>query len=212
MTDRNWKLGLAGVVLIGVMTAPAFAYLPEGKTFRERAGSAASLGLADVASDPTAQVLKSLVATARRQGAVSARNATAPRSRSFMPSATTNRSGWSVDAGPRRRRGSWRPIADAASEGLDPAAYRLPLATIGENDAGWPRRQRRGRSHPEPGAAALCARCLCRPHRPRLPRQARHDQADPAGPGRSARLRLGRRATRSRPSKASTRHRKAISA
>ncbi|HEV7285140.1 MAG TPA: hypothetical protein VGN75_09795, partial [Kaistia sp.] len=43
MMFKATKTLLAGAALIGLSVGSAHAYLPEGKTFRERAGSAASL-------------------------------------------------------------------------------------------------------------------------------------------------------------------------
>lgn len=137
MTDGKWKLGVAAAVLVGFMSGPAFAYLPEGKSFRERAGSAASLTMADVASDPTAQSLKALIAAAPdKEPFLEKRDRAAMAefyaSRNYEPV-------WVTD-------GKLTPaakqviatIAAADTEGLDPAAYRLPLASIGETAPAWP--------------------------------------------------------------------------
>ncbi|MCX5516393.1 L,D-transpeptidase family protein [Kaistia algarum] len=132
MTNRIWQFGLAGVALMALMTGSAFAYLPEGKTFRERAGSAASLGMADVASDPTAQTLKSMLDIVPGKETFLEK-----RDRAAMAEFYAERNYepvWMV--GGRlspAAKSIMTTIAGAASDGLDPAAYSLPLASIGES-------------------------------------------------------------------------------
>jgi len=138
MFERAWKTVLVSTALVALTTASAFAYLPEGKTFRERAGSAASLSLADVASDPTAQALKSILSAtpAGKEAFVDKRDRAAMvefyAERNFEPV-------WIVDGRlTPAAKSVMAAISDAAAEGLDPAAYRLPLASIGETTPAGP--------------------------------------------------------------------------
>ncbi|MCX5496589.1 L,D-transpeptidase family protein [Kaistia dalseonensis] len=128
--DKALKALLASAALIGLSVGSAHAYLPEGKTFRERAGSAASLTMADVASDPAAQALKIQIATPEgKESFLEKRDRAAMAEfyaeRDYQPV-------WLVD-------GKYTPaalkvmdrIAAASEDGLDPAAYHLPPRTIG---------------------------------------------------------------------------------
>jgi murein L,D-transpeptidase YcbB/YkuD len=121
---------LASVAWIGLSVGAAHAYLPEGKTFRERAGSAASLAMADAASDPAAQALKILLAAQPKAGTFAEKRDRAALAefyaeRDYQPV-------WMVDGTytPQARAVMTR-IAAADEDGLDPAAYRLPPASIG---------------------------------------------------------------------------------
>lgn len=130
MILKATKALLASVALIGLSIGAAHAYLPEGKTFRERAGSAASLAMADAASDPAAQALKILLAAQPKTGSFLEKRDRAALAefyaeRDYMPV-------WMVDgAYTPRARAVMQRIAAADEDGLDPAAYRLPPATIG---------------------------------------------------------------------------------
>ena len=130
MILKATKALLASVALIGLSVGAANAYLPEGKTFRERAGSAASLAMADAASDPAAQALKILLAAQPKAGSFAEKRDRAALAefyaeRDYQPV-------WMVDGtyAPQARAVMAR-IAAADEDGLDPAAYRLPPATIG---------------------------------------------------------------------------------
>lgn len=130
MIRKATKALLASVALIGFSIGAAHAYLPEGKTFRERAGSAASLAMADAASDPAAQALKVLLAAQPKTG-----NFIEKRDRAALAEFYAERDYqpvWMVDGAytPQARAVMTR-IAAADEDGLDPAAYRLPPATIG---------------------------------------------------------------------------------
>ena len=130
MIRKATKALLASVALIGFSVGAAHAYLPEGKTFRERAGSAASLAMADAASDPAAQALKVLLAAQPKTG-----NFIEKRDRAALAEFYAERDYqpvWMVDGAytPQARAVMTR-IAGADEDGLDPAAYRLPPATIG---------------------------------------------------------------------------------
>jgi len=130
MILKATKALLASVALIGLSIGAAHAYLPEGKTFRERAGSAASLAMADAASDPAAQALKILLAAQPKTGSFLEKRDRAALAefyaeRDYMPV-------WMVDgAYTPRARAVMQRIAAADEDGLDPAAYRLPPAAIG---------------------------------------------------------------------------------
>jgi murein L,D-transpeptidase YcbB/YkuD len=136
MILKATKALLASVALIGLSVGAAHAYLPEGKTFRERAGSAASLAMADVASDPAAQALKTILsAPVKAESFVDKRDRAAMvefyAERDYQPV-------WMVDGvyTPQARKVMQR-IAAAAEDGLDPSAYRLPPAQVGaETPAG----------------------------------------------------------------------------
>jgi murein L,D-transpeptidase YcbB/YkuD len=130
MIRKAAKAFLASVALIGLSVGAAHAYLPEGKTFRERAGSAASLAMADAASDPAAQALKILLAAQPKTGTFLEKRDRAALAefyaeRDYQPV-------WMVDGvySPQARAVMER-IAAADQDGLDPSAYRLPPATIG---------------------------------------------------------------------------------
>ncbi len=130
MIRKATKALLASVALIGFSVGAAHAYLPEGKTFRERAGSAASLAMADAASDPAAQALKVLLAAQPKTG-----NFIEKRDRAALAEFYAERDFqpvWMIDGAytPQARAVMTR-IAGADEDGLDPAAYRLPPATIG---------------------------------------------------------------------------------
>ncbi|WP_029076690.1 L,D-transpeptidase family protein [Kaistia adipata] len=130
MIRKATKALLASVALIGFTVGAAHAYLPEGKTFRERAGSAASLAMADAASDPAAQALKVLLAAQPKTGSFIEKRDRAALAefyaeRDYQPV-------WMVDgAYTPQARAVMARIAAAEEDGLDPAAYRLPPATIG---------------------------------------------------------------------------------
>jgi murein L,D-transpeptidase YcbB/YkuD len=131
MIDKAMKALLASVALIGLSVGSAHAYLPEGKTFRERAGSAASLTMADVASDPAAQSLKTLLTLSDKGESFAAK-----RDRAAMVEFYAERDYqpvWVVDGKltPAALKVMER-IALAAEDGLDPAAYHLPPAGIGQ--------------------------------------------------------------------------------
>lgn len=130
MIGRVLRTALAGTALLALSAGAAFAFLPEGQTFRERAGSAASLTMADVASDPAAIALKTVLAIApAKESFLDKRDRAAMEefysARDYQPV-------WIKD-------GRYTPAAKAvmaaigaaADEGLDPAAYRLPAATLG---------------------------------------------------------------------------------
>jgi murein L,D-transpeptidase YcbB/YkuD len=130
MILKATKALLASVALIGLSVGAAHAYLPEGKTFRERAGSAASLAMADAASDPAAQALKVLLAAQPKTGSFLEKRDRAALAefyaeRDYQPV-------WIVNGvyTPQARAVMQR-IAAAEEDGLDPAAYRLPPAAIG---------------------------------------------------------------------------------
>ncbi|WP_018181343.1 L,D-transpeptidase family protein [Kaistia granuli] len=136
MILKATKALLASVALIGLSVGAAHAYLPEGKTFRERAGSAASLAMADVASDPAAQALKTILSAP-----VKAETFVDKRDRAAMVEFYAERDYqpvWMVDGvyTPQARKVMQR-IAAAAEDGLDPTAYRLPPVQVGaETPAG----------------------------------------------------------------------------
>jgi murein L,D-transpeptidase YcbB/YkuD len=130
MIGRVLRTALAGTALLALSAGAASALLPEGQTFRERAGSAASLTMADVASDPAAIALKTVLAIApAKESFLDKRDRAAMEefysARDYQPV-------WIKD-------GRYTPAAKAvmaaigaaAEEGLDPAAYRLPAATLG---------------------------------------------------------------------------------
>jgi len=130
MIGRVLRTALAGTALLALSAGAASAFLPEGQTFRERAGSAASLTMADVASDPAAIALKTVLAIApAKESFLDKRDRAAMEefysARDYQPV-------WIKD-------GRYTPAAKAvmaaigaaADEGLDPAAYRLPAATLG---------------------------------------------------------------------------------
>ncbi len=130
MIGRVLRTALTGTALLALSAGAAFAFLPEGQTFRERAGSAASLTMADVASDPAAIALKTVLAIApAKESFLDKRDRAAMEefysARDYQPV-------WIKD-------GRYTPaakavmaaISAAADEGLDPAAYRLPAATLG---------------------------------------------------------------------------------
>ncbi|BCP54976.1 hypothetical protein K32_35930 [Kaistia sp. 32K] len=132
MILKATKALLASVALIGLSVGAAHAYLPEGKTFRERAGSAASLAMADAASDPAAQALKTLLAAQPKTGSFLEKRDRAALTefyaeRDYQPV-------WMVGGvyTPQAHKVMER-IAAAAEDGLDPAAYRLPASAIGAN-------------------------------------------------------------------------------
>ena len=130
MIDKRLTAFLAGVALLAVSAGSAEAYLPEGKTFRERAGSVASLTMADVASDPAAIALKDALAVAPPKESFLAK-----RDRAAMTEFYSERDYqpvWIKDGRltPAAHAVMTR-IAGAAEDGLDPAAYPLPLATLG---------------------------------------------------------------------------------
>ncbi|WEK50451.1 MAG: L,D-transpeptidase family protein [Candidatus Kaistia colombiensis] len=131
------KAFLTGVALIGLSVGSAHAYLPEGKTFRERAGSAASLALADVASDPAARALKALLAEPQAKATFADKRDRAAlvefyAERDYQPV-------WIVDGVyTAQARRIMDRIAAAAEDGLDPAAYRLPPAAIGASTPAGP--------------------------------------------------------------------------
>ncbi len=131
MKNGIWQFGLAGIALVALSTGSAFAYLPEGKTFGERAGSAASLTLADVASDPTAQALKALLDQVPAKESFLEK-----RDRAAMSEFYAERNYEPVWVADGRltpaAKAVMAAIGAADAEGLDPAAYRLPLATIGD--------------------------------------------------------------------------------
>ncbi|MCX5517560.1 L,D-transpeptidase family protein [Kaistia defluvii] len=137
MMFKATKALLAGAALIGLSVGSAHAYLPEGKTFRERAGSAASLALADVANDPAARALKSLLATP--QGKLSFND---KRDRAAMVEFYAERDYqpvWMVEGVyTAQARRIMDRIAAAAEDGLDPAAYTLPPATLGSSTPAGP--------------------------------------------------------------------------
>jgi len=124
------KALLTGVALIGLSVGSAHAYLPEGKTFRERAGSAASLALADVASDPAARALKALLSEPQAKASFNDK-----RDRAAMVEFYAERDYqpvWMVNgAYTAQARKIMDRIAAAAEDGLDPAAYKLPSASLG---------------------------------------------------------------------------------
>lgn len=137
MIRKAMKTLLTGAALIGLSIGSAHAYLPEGKTFRERAGSAASLATADVASNPVAQSLKTLLELTDKKETFLAK-----RDRAAMVEFYGERNYepvWIVDGRltPQARKVMAR-IAAAAEDGLDPSAYRLPPATIGQNEPAGP--------------------------------------------------------------------------
>ncbi len=130
---------LAGSMLLGgVATAlPAVAYVPEGTDFAARAGSAASLALADVASDPSATALRDLLGEANRDLAFADKRDRAGiaefyKERHYLPLWTEN--GFLT---PRAKAVIAR-IARADEDGLDPAAYILPAPGLGERVAAAP--------------------------------------------------------------------------
>ncbi|MFI5412140.1 murein L,D-transpeptidase [Kaistia sp. UC242_56] len=137
MMFKATKTLLAGAALIGLSVGSAHAYLPEGKTFRERAGSAASLTLADVASDPAARALKGLLTAPQEKLSFNDK-----RDRAAMVEFYAERDYqpvWMVEGvyTPQARRIMDR-IAAAAEDGLDPAAYKLPPATLGSSTPAGP--------------------------------------------------------------------------
>ncbi|MBN9026686.1 MAG: L,D-transpeptidase family protein, partial [Rhizobiales bacterium] len=131
------KALLTGVALIGLSVGSAHAYLPEGKTFRERAGSAASLALADVASDPGARALKALLAEPQAKASFNDK-----RDRAAMVEFYAERDYqpvWMVNGVyTAQARKIMARIAAAAEDGLDPAAYKLPPAAIGATTPAGP--------------------------------------------------------------------------
>ena len=128
---------LAGVAVIGLSIGSAHAYLPEGKTFRERAGSAASLAMADVASDPAARALKALLAETMAKASFNDK-----RDRAAMVEFYAERDYqpvWMVNgAYTAQARKIMARISAADEDGLDPAAYKLPPAGIGANAPAGP--------------------------------------------------------------------------
>jgi murein L,D-transpeptidase YcbB/YkuD len=137
MMVKATKALLAGVALIGLTVGSAHAYLPEGKTFRERAGSAASLAMADVASDPAARALKALLATPIAKASFNDKRDHAAMvefyaERDYQPV-------WMVDgAYTVQARKVMDRIAAAAEDGLDPAVYKLPPAALGSRTPAGP--------------------------------------------------------------------------
>ncbi|MCX5571255.1 L,D-transpeptidase family protein [Kaistia sp. K-TC2] len=131
------KALLTGVALIGLSVGSAHAYLPEGKTFRERAGSAASLALADVASDPAARALKALLSEPQAKASFNDK-----RDRAAMVEFYAERDYqpvWMVNGVyTAQARKIMARIAAAAEDGLDPAAYKLPPAAIGATTPAGP--------------------------------------------------------------------------
>jgi len=124
------KVLLAGVALVGLSVGSAHAYLPEGKTFRERAGSAASLAMADVANDPAARAIKILLAASPGKASFVDK-----RDRAAMVEFYAERDYepvWMINGQytPQALRVMQR-IAGAGEDGLDPAAYKLPSPSLG---------------------------------------------------------------------------------
>ena len=131
MMVRHLAAIMAGSALIALSCGSAEAYLPDGKTFRERAGGAASLTMADVANDPAAIAIKAALAVGpAKESFLDKRDRAAMQEfyseRDFQP--VWIRDGHFTPAA----RAVMARIAAAAEDGLDPAAYRLPLATLGE--------------------------------------------------------------------------------
>lgn len=126
------------MLLGGVAAAlPAAAYVPEGQDFAARAGSAASLALADIASDPSAAALRDLLGEANRDLAFADKRDRAGiaefyKERHYLPLWTEN--GFLT---PRAKAVIAR-IARADEDGLDPAAYTLPAPGLGERVAAAP--------------------------------------------------------------------------
>ncbi|HWJ72775.1 MAG TPA: L,D-transpeptidase family protein [Kaistia sp.] len=130
MIEKRLTALLAGTVLLALTAGTASAYLPEGKTFRERAGSVASLTVADVASDPAAIALKAAIAIAPAKETFLEK-----RDRAAMAEFYSERDYkpvWVKDGRltPAAQAVMAR-IALAADDGLDPAAYSLPAKTLG---------------------------------------------------------------------------------
>ncbi|SHG71549.1 Murein L,D-transpeptidase YcbB/YkuD [Kaistia soli DSM 19436] len=130
MIEKRLTALLAGTALLVLTAGSASAYLPEGKTFRERAGSVASLTVADVASDPAAIALKAAIAIAPAKETFLEK-----RDRAAMAEFYSERDYqpvWVKDGHltPSAQAVMAR-IAGAADDGLDPAAYALPAKTLG---------------------------------------------------------------------------------
>ncbi len=130
MIEKRLTAVLTGVALLALSAGTASAYLPEGKTFRERAGSVASLTVADVASDPAAIALKDQLAIAPAKETFLAK-----RDRAAMTEFYSERDYQPVWVKDGRltpaAQAVMARIAQASEDGLDPAAYVLPLKTLG---------------------------------------------------------------------------------
>ncbi|MBZ9936748.1 L,D-transpeptidase family protein [Mesorhizobium sp. BR1-1-16] len=130
MIEKRLTALMAGTVLLALTAGTASAYLPEGKTFRERAGSVASLTVADVASDPAAIALKAAIAIAPAKETFLEK-----RDRAAMTEFYSERDYKPVWVNDGRltpaAQAVMARIALAAEDGLDPAAYSLPAKTLG---------------------------------------------------------------------------------
>ncbi len=132
MFEKRLTAVLAGAAFLALSAGVANAYLPEGRTFRERAGSVASLTIADVASDPAAIALKDALALAPPKETFLQK-----RDRAAMAEFYSERDYqpvWIKDGRltPAATAVMAR-IARASEDGLDPAAYVLPVKTLGSS-------------------------------------------------------------------------------
>ena len=132
MFEKRLTAVMAGAAFLALSAGVANAYLPEGRTFRERAGSVASLTIADVASDPAAIALKDALALAPPKETFLQK-----RDRAAMAEFYSERDYqpvWIKDGRltPAATAVMAR-IARASEDGLDPAAYVLPIKTLGSS-------------------------------------------------------------------------------
>ena len=137
LSIRRLLASSAILVAFSVAAGPAAAYLPEGRDFAARAGSAASLTMADIANDPAAQALRSLLDTSNRDLAFLEKRDQAGiaefyQERNYLPVWTEN--GFLTP----RAKAVMARIARADEDGLDPAAFTLPAPGLGERVAAAP--------------------------------------------------------------------------
>ncbi len=132
MFEKRLTAVLAGAAILALSAGVANAYLPEGRTFRERAGSVASLTIADVASDPAAIALKDALAVAPPKETFLQK-----RDRAAMAEFYSERDYqpvWIKDGRLTPAASAvMARIARASEDGLDPAAYVLPVKTLGSS-------------------------------------------------------------------------------